>query len=61
MTSKGFTILCNGCINKLIVQKEKIFESEYQKNFKIYPWHEERVTIECQKCGNETHFDEFED
>jgi ribosomal protein S27E len=61
LSGKGFTITCNGCGNKLTVNKAKILQIEYQKRFKIYPWHEERVTIECKNCENETHFDEFEE
>lgn len=62
MSGKGFTIICNGCGNKLEVHKKIILQIECRKQkFFIYPWHEERVTIECEKCENETFFDEFED
>ena len=47
----GFKIICNKCKNEIDIQNN--FENTMNNIIDIYATREERIIIECTKCGNE--------
>ena len=55
---RGFKITCNNCGNVVEVRDDTRNKDYEKEEFCFYPIQSERISICCNKCGNDVYIDE---